>query len=239
MQTLLKQPAEELKRELPVPGAGAILEILTVTAESRGLVAGSAPIEASGSLTAGMLFVDLAGGTDGERYLVTAQVRDAAGELREAELELAVIESAWIMPGGGAGWLSVAEFVARFGLEETVRMTDGDGSGRIDRALLVNALTDAQAIAEANIAARYALPLTDPPPLVKTAIADMARARLYPRGMPEGVADAAKVAERRLEQIGSGKLKLPAAAPIAEAPSASPILISPGRRQYPGGLEDY
>jgi phage gp36-like protein len=237
---LIKQPAEELKRSLPVSDAGALVQLVEVVAEARGLVTGSAPLTVAGELTAGMLFVHLAGGSDGERYLVTARVEDAAGEIREAEMEVAVIEAAWITPEGGAGYLSIADFVARYGLEETVRMTDGDGSGRIDRTLLVGALAAAQAIADAHLAARYAVPLTTVPEIVKLAIGDMARARLYPGGAPEGVDAQAKAQLKLLERIATGALPLPALEAIAPAATSTPILIDPGVRRYPPGcLADY
>jgi phage gp36-like protein len=244
VNVLTKQPAEQLKRELAVPGAGPIAAIASVTAVSRQLVAGSAALGVSGSLTAGLLFVDLSGGTDGERYLVTARVTTAAGELREAELEVAVVDGAWAMPDGGAPYLSIKDFVDRFGLDEVVRMTDG-GDGRIDRALLVGALAAVQAITDAYLGTRFAVPLgpspSGVPEIVKTAIGDMARARLYPRGAPEGVSEAAKAALKILERISEGKLAMPTLQPAAAAPSsAAPILVSPGERLYPrGGWSDY
>ncbi|MFN3432554.1 MAG: phage protein Gp36 family protein, partial [Candidatus Sericytochromatia bacterium] len=42
-------------------------------------------------------------------------------------------------------------------------------------------LVDAQAIAEAHIASRYALPLATVPRILEMAVGDLARARLYPR----------------------------------------------------------
>ncbi|MEA3018407.1 MAG: hypothetical protein QOI38_3129 [Sphingomonadales bacterium] len=238
MQRLIKQPAEELKRSLAFEGAAPIAAIISVAAESRGLVVGSAALVVSGELGAGMLFVRMEGGTDGERYLVTARVEDQGGEIREAELELAVVDGAWTMPAGGDGYLAIDEFVRMFGLEEAVRMTD-DGTGRIDRAMLVEALSAVQAVADVHISAAYAVPLSPVPQIVKVAIADMARARLYPRGAPDGVADAAKAGLKLLERIGEKKLPLPSAAPLPEATSSSPILIAPGVRRYTRGLEDY
>jgi phage gp36-like protein len=238
-QTVIKQPAEQLKPNLAFEGAAAISAIVDVSAVKRDLVAGSSNLTIAAELVAGMLFVTLIGGTDGERYLVTGRVEDAGGEIREAELEVVVIDAAWTMPDGGDGYLPISEFVGKFGLEEVVRMTDLAGDGRIDRGLLVNALADAQALTDAYIAGRYSVPLADPPAVVKTAIADMARARLYPRGAPDGVADAAKAAVKLLERIGAGQLPLPALEAPAEAPSSAPIAVSPGARQYPDALRDY
>ena len=238
MQAVVKQPSETLKRPLPFDGGAAAAQLLGLAAESRGLVAGSVALLVSGSIEAGALIVELSGGTDGERYLVTGRIEDAAGEIHEAELELAVIDGEWLMPDGGAPYLSISDFVDRYGLEETLRMTDS-GAGRIDRMLLTKALAAAQAIADVHISARYAVPLATVPEIVKLAIADMARARLYPRGAPDGIERPAKEALATLEKIGQGKLPLPSAAPIAAAPSSSPILIQPGRRQYPDGLLGY
>lgn len=239
LQRFIKQPSETLKKAAAFDTQAAISSIVGVSATSRGLVVGSAALVAVGELVAGMMFVNMAGGTDGEAYLVTAKAEDADGQELEAEIELTVIDGAWTMPDGGDGYLSIKEFVDRFGLDEVVRMTDTTGADRIDRAYLVNALTDVQALADAWISNRYTVPLADPPALVKLIIADLARARLYPRGAPDGVADNAKAAQRQLEKIGSGSLPLPGLDVTAEAPSSAPIAVSPGTRRYPDGLEDY
>lgn len=240
MQTLIKQPSELLKKNLPFDTTATIASIVDVSAAKRNLVTGSAGLVVAGELIAGMLFVTMSGGTDGERYLVTGKVEDADGQALEAELEVAVIDGAWTMPDGGDGYLSISAFVAKFGLDEVVRMTDIAGDGRINRDLLVNALSDFQAIADAYLAALYAVPLVDPPELVKTIIADGARARLYPNGAPEGVADAAKAALKLLDQISKGQLPLPSlTAQTPAADTATPIAVSSGCRRYPDGLQDY
>jgi phage gp36-like protein len=240
MQVLIKQPSEALKRELPFVGGGAIAAIIEVSSAARELVAGSAALVVAGTLTAGMLFVTIEGGTDGERYLVTARVTTAAGEEREGEMEVAVLDREWAMPDGGAAYLSIGEFVDRFGLEEAVRMTDQDGSGRIDRQFLVSALAAVQSVADAYLAGRFAVPLAEVPEVVKTAIADMVRARLYPRGAPEGVAEQGKAGLRILERLADGRLTLPTLSPAAPAPSTTPILLNPGQRRYGAGeLDSY
>ena len=235
LQTVVKQPSELLKKNLAFDTAAAIASIVDVSAAKRNLVPGSSGLVVAGALTAGMLFVTMSGGTDGERYLVTGQVEDADGQSLEAELEVAVIDGAWQTPDGGDGYLSITEFVANFGLDEVVRMTDVAGDGRIDRDLLVNALAAAQALADAYVAARFTVPLVSPPQLVKTIVADLARARLYPNGAPEGVGDAAKAATALLVQIGAGKLQLPGIDAAAETPATdtpAPVVVSPGTRQY-------
>jgi phage gp36-like protein len=238
MQTLIKQPAEVLKHLLSL--GGVVVQVIAVASVARGLVVGSGALGAIGDVASGALQLTLSGGTDGERYLVTGRAQTAGGEERVGELDVLVLDGDWETAEGAPPYLTITEFVTRFGLDEAVAMTDTDGSGRIDKPMLVAALADAQATADIHIAARYAVPLASVPAAIRTAVADLARARLYPRGAPEGVADQAKAALRMLERIGEGKLPLPAAAPLESPPASTSILIDAGRRRYASGdLEDY
>lgn len=238
--TLVKQPREVLHPVLAFATA-PIAAVVSTQVTARGLVAGAAALGAAAAIADGQVAVTLTGGSDGERYLVTVVAQDDAGAELESELDIAVIEGAWALPDGGAPMLSIDAFVRHVGLDEVVRATDLTGAGRIDRELLVSALSAAQALAESHLAGRYALPFVAVPPVVALAIVDLARARLYPRGAPEGVDAAAKLAWRTLERIAEGKLSL--GVPEAERPAApvsdTPVLIAPGRRAYPGGLDDY
>jgi len=240
MQTIPKQPAEELKLDLQFDRDIAVAQLIEIGAVARGLVAGAAPLTLNWALFGGRATATIGGGTDGERYLLTARAELADGSTRESDAEIVVIDGAWVMPDGGAPYLTIESFVRRFGLPEVVRMTDADGSGRIDRDLLVARLTDAQAVVEAHLAGRYQLPLASVPIIIEKAIADLARASLYPNGAPEGVEEAAKASTRMLESIRDGKLPVPSAAPLVPAEQASdPVLFAPGDRAYPGGLKDY
>jgi len=239
VQSFIKQPSEVLKKALSFAGSATIVELVDVAAVKRGLVAGSADLTVAGELVGGMIFVTLIGGTDGERYLITGKGETGEGEQLEAELEVAVIDGAWTMPDGGDGYLSIAEFVATIGLDEAVRLTDLAGDGRIDRAYLVSALAAVQTIADAWIGARYAVPLATPPAVVKTAIADLVRARLYTRGAPDAIDAAGKAAQKLLEQIGAGRLPLPGIEAPEAAASIAPVVVSLGTRRYPDGLAGY
>lgn len=233
--TLVKQPAEQLRvpvaftSALPIAAASG-----AVVVTARGLVAGGTALTAAADVAAGVLTLTLAGGADGERYLVSVRATDSAGELVEAELEIAVIEAAWSLPDGGRPYLSIADFIARFGLDEVVKMTDADGSGRIDRAFLTQKLADAQAEVDAHLAGRYLLPLATVPAIVALIVADLARGRLYPRGAPEGVDTAARTAATYLTRIQSGAM--PLSIPGADAPASTSsnqdVLIAPGRTHY-------
>jgi phage gp36-like protein len=237
-ETILKQPSEVLHRPITFSGVSTVTELHSVEVAARGLVAGAAELGVVPQLFVGAVTLAISGGTDGERYLITAIADDADGQRVETELEIAVIDMAWAMPDGGAPYLSIADFIERFTLEEVMTMTD-TGKGFIDRGLLVGALINAQAVADAHIAARYTVPLLDVPLIIKKIVGDLARAELYPRGAPDGVDAQAKASMKMLERIQSGALPVPAATAPTAAPSQDDILVAPGRRAYPDGLKGY
>lgn len=239
MKLLVKQPAETARLPMEFGGIATISDLVSIVAEARGLVPGALALAAEGQLFAGALTLELSGGSDGERYLVTVTVDDAEGSRVEQEVEVAVLDLAWAMPDGGAPMLSIAEFVGRFGINETVRMTDEVGDGRVGRDLLVGALRDAQALVETALSGRYALPLDDVPHVVKTMIGDIARGRLYPGGAPDGIAEQVKAAMRLLERIEDGKTSLGIAVPSAPADSGDGISFHSAGRAYPDGLAGY
>lgn len=237
--TLIKQPAEELRQRVHFTGRWVAVAIASVEVTARGAVTGPM-LEASASVAAGLVEVAISGGGDGDQYLVTVRAEGDGGQIGEAELEIVVVDATWTMPDGGSPYLTIAEFVKRFGLAETIAMTDGRGDGRIDRDYLVSALVDAQAIVEAHIADRYALPLSTVPQLIKTWIGDLARPRLYPNGAPEGVEKAGAQAVRMLEHIRDGKMTLPGGSSLDAAPSSdNPIVSYSGGRTYPDNLRGF
>ncbi len=242
LAAILKAPGEALYI-VPRWRPGFVpVEIGAVDVTPRGLVtwhSGTA-LGAHGDWSGDQPALWLSAGADGEQYLIRATGIDADGAQAQAEVEVSVIEPGWAMPDGGAPYLSILELAQRVGFAELVRMTDADGSGRIDRDYLIAALIDAQAEIDANLAARFVLPLDPVPPIVKRWMADLARGRLYPAGAPEGVEQAARAATRMLERAAEGKLPLPAGdALAAEGPGDAPVLIAPGRRAYPDGLKDF
>ncbi|WP_231727402.1 DUF1320 domain-containing protein [Sphingomonas sp. CCH15-F11] len=233
----MKRPAEAVTTT--VMFAAGVQSAALIDVVARGLVQGGAALDAQVRVDQAGVHLDLSGGADGERYRVILLGITATGQELQVEVEVLVIDPDWIMPDGGAPYLSIDAFVRRFGLDEVVRLTDGRGDGRIDRDLLVAALIDAQAIAEASLATKYALPLAVVPPIVQAIVADLARARLYPGGAPEGVAEQAKAAMRMLERIQSGAMTLAVEARPQDAVSETPVMIAQGRRAYPDGLAGY
>lgn len=101
-----------------------------------------------------------------------------------------------------------ADLAARFGVGELIQLTDHNGTGSIDLAVLGQAIADADAIIDGHLAGRYTLPL-DPVPAILTGYAcDLVRARLYKDAAPEIVIKRADDAMRFLSLIGQGRLTL-------------------------------
>jgi phage gp36-like protein len=222
--------------------ANPALAVASVIVTPQGLVTGAGALVASSVISAGAVLLTLSGGADGERYDVATRATDASGANTERKLTVAVLDPNWSMADGSAGWLSILEFVQKFGLDEAVRATDPDRSGIIDRVYLIGALRDAQSEVQLNLAARYNLPLTAVPDVVKSAIADLTAVRLYHRAVPDSVGDAAKAARAMLKRIADGAVTLPGVAGIeVEASSATsdPILFDSGGRTYPDELSGY
>lgn len=232
---LLKSPSTDATAELRYAGAPSAV---AVEIEPLGLAPGGDPIVAANTITGNVLLLTLSGGTDGERYRLNVSATVAGQEI-ERSLDVAVIEDSWTDADGTPGYIGILDFVRRFGLDETIRMTDGRGDDRLDRAMLVGALADAQAIVGANLASVATLPLATVPQIIKVAIGDLARARLYPRGAPDGVDAQAKAATRLLERIGSGQISLPGVTPAASGSSPAPVSFRSGGRTYPDGLGGY
>lgn len=240
MTPLLKHPAVTLNVALAF--AGNVSSVDSITFTPRQIVPmGELPIGAS-IVSGNDVDVSVTGGTDGEIYDVTCTVNLAAGGTAAQDFTMAVIASTWTMPDGATGWLDVHEFINRLGLDDTIAATDRNGTGGIDLPYLLGALIDAQAECEVFLAARYALPLSSIPSILKAAVYDIARSRLYPRGLPDGVAEAAKASRANLGRISKGDAMLPGVAGVQVDPATTtsdPILGFASDRLYPDNLGDY
>lgn len=77
LETILKQPSETLRQSVTFNGVSTISALVSVEAEAKGLVSGAAALDVVPTLFADALTLAISGGTDGERYLVTAIADDA------------------------------------------------------------------------------------------------------------------------------------------------------------------
>lgn len=154
--------------------------------------------------------VEWSGGSNGISYVTTVKVEDSQGEEHELDGEILVAEIAFtLQPGIASAYLTAEDYVARFGYEETVRLTDEDRKGIIDGDKLLNALNDATQVAESYIGVKYTLPLNPVPPVVEGIITDLARERLYSQRPTQQVTGAADRARTMLKDISAGRMALP------------------------------
>jgi phage gp36-like protein len=148
------------------------------------------------------------GGADGETYLTTVVVEDDSGQNHEIDGEIAVVDLKFTVPLGiTSTYLTAEEYIARFGLDETVRLTDQAGTGTVGEAL-GKALTSAASRIEASLRTRYTLPLAEAPELLKDIAADLARERLHTLYPTPEVTARADRARADLKDIAAGKLEL-------------------------------
>lgn len=232
----LKDPAARvhLRMQFGQPAGVPIGAIDAVVITPRGRVAEvAALIVAAQHAGADYAMLSFDGGTDGELYLIECRVSDGAGGLAEQRHELLCLDQSWRVPGAvQPGYLSIAEFVARAGLDLSIELTDEDGRGAIDGERLEAALLDAQAEADSYLAGRYQLPIALPAPApLPTLIYDRAIARLYKFDVPEQVAKRADEALRRLRELGEGKAQL-AVPPPPVASSPEPVLFQEGDKRF-------
>lgn len=173
----------------------------------------------AGTISGTDVLVTWQGGVAGETYATTVKIVDAAGDIHEKDGEILVVEEGFVLPKNLAGrYLTADEYVTRYGQQETVRLTDEDGRGKVDGARLEEALKDASDEADGYIGTRYSTPLIDTPRVVKSIVGALAREKLHKaRPMPEVVA-AADRARTQLRDISAGRMTLPvdqgASAPV-------------------------
>jgi phage gp36-like protein len=243
---IIKQPSENRLYDLPM-GLGdgrSIVSINAVTATVKGLVAEVAPLSAVVSAFAGgVVQIRISGGTDGEVYRITASVVDDAGDLVEADAELHVLDLGFTAPADGAGatYIEPSAYLARFGLSETLALSDEAGVGKIGREIFFAALADAAAEIDSYLGNRFAVPLAAPiPGLVQRLAGDIARARLHSAGaVPDAVASALNDARRTLRDLADGRANLQGAAPAnSETRIGAPQSIAGSNRPFSDGKLD-
>lgn len=209
-----KQPSEAITFDYDFTdalGEGATVQSITaVSFIARGN--GSALVNQGQAVDGLHALVRWAGGTDGETYSTTVRVLDSDGDSHELDGEIVVIDRKFTVPViPAAPYLSADEYVARFGKEETVRVTDESRTGNVDAGKLAAALVDATEFAQAYIKRRYTLPLPSVPSILKGIVADLARERLHKMRPSQAVKDNADLARSNLRDISAGRMELPVA----------------------------
>ena len=245
--TPFKQPSERFLMRFDfalTAGPVTISTIDSVSISARRGLAGPALSIADQQFAGAELRLLLAGGVNGESYGIRVVAGTADGETLEQDGELDCVDLTWTVPDGTSTYASIADYVTRFGVDETVRLTDERRAGVIDRARLMAALINASAICDLHLAKRYSVPLAPVPPLLTGWTCDLARRRLHSVTASEEVVTAFDGALAMLRDIAKGITALPNApetgGTVATGTSSdAPMVSAPDRLFTADGLKDY
>lgn len=139
-------------------------------------------------------------------------------------------------------YITLQQLTQRFTADELVQLTNttDPSATEIDESVLSDAITDVDALIDAKLSARYALPLSSVPLVLANVAADLVRARLHINSKPDHVAERERAALKLLDQMAEGKVQLGLdAAQQATASSEGPQFTSGGRTFSPSSLADY
>lgn len=106
-------------------------------------------------------------------------------------------------------YLTSTELRKRFGAQEIDDLADPLRTGTPDETILTRAVSDAGALIDGYLAARYTLPLTYTPEMVASWCADIARYRLWDDQAPEEVRRRYEDALAQLKLVSTGVIALP------------------------------
>ena len=135
-------------------------------------------------------------------------------------------------------YATLDQLVSLFGADEIRTLSDRQGTGELDEAVISDALERASSEVDSYLADRYATPLSDSdpiPPVVVSVAGDIARYRLT----GGDIRDTDPIRERYtkalnwLRDVADGKAGIPGLPPVGtETPGA--VLLEPGIRPWDG-----
>lgn len=118
-------------------------------------------------------------------------------------------------------YLTTADYLNRFGEQEAVRLTDETRSGVVDTVKVETAIADAVEIVNGYVGGRYSVPIANPPRILRSMVAALARELLHKTRPTPEVKDAADRARAQLKDVSIGRLGLPVA-----TGEAAPVPVS-------------
>jgi phage gp36-like protein len=130
-------------------------------------------------------------------------------------------------------YATLDDLTRRFSQEAIVELTDLDGDGVPDAAILDPVIADVDAEINAALMGRYPTPMIPADPLLVRIAADLVRHALYVNGAPPVVKERAETSRERLLQIARGTLRLNVATSIdpSSTPPVAQARIELGRRK--------
>lgn len=199
-----------------------------LTAAVAGQAAFTVSITATGAVVA---LASLAAAVDGQAaFTVTVQATGAATVSITGDAVAA------------GRYCTQLDLVARFGADELVQITkptDPDAI-TIDVQRVADAIADIDALIDAKLQARYALPLATLPRVLRNIACDLVRARLYEDRITDHVSKRENAALKLLDEIAAGTLSL-GLDQLGQTTQTTggPQFVSGGRVFTPASMSDY
>lgn len=132
-------------------------------------------------------------------------------------------------------YASLETLINLFGQENIVHLSDRDGSGEINEAVVNDALLRAGSEVDSYLAGRCHTPLAEPvPPVVGSVVCDIARYRLSGGDASETdpIVIRYEKAVQWLRDVGAGKADIPGLAPAGA--DSEGVLFHAGERPWEG-----
>ena len=128
-------------------------------------------------------------------------------------------------------YITKADLIARFGRDELTQLTDRDRSGVIDDLALDAAIADAGGLIDSYIGGRYALPISQPVPILTRYAGDLVRYFLFDDRATDEVIRRYDDVVAYLGKVSSGKVQLGINASGGKPPTHSnhAQMTGPGR----------
>ena len=140
-------------------------------------------------------------------------------------------------------YASLQNLTERFEQLELVQITNPHDhtAQTVNQVKVDDALADADAVIDAKIGARYALPLATVPRVLRNIACDLARARLYEDRITDHVLKREEAAMKLLDEIRDGKvtLGLDLVGQPAAAAQGGPQFTEPNRVFTRDSMSDY
>lgn len=131
-------------------------------------------------------------------------------------------------------YATVDTLIKRFGADVLIDLTDRSDTptGQIDRDAVEEALKGAQALIDGYIGGRYALPVSEPVPLLTDTAEAITYYKLHLYEVTDKVKNDYRDAIKRLERISEGKLRLDIAGREAPRTDAGEVRTTDRARPF-------
>lgn len=136
-------------------------------------------------------------------------------------------------------YATIGDMETRFGQQELLELTDAGLTGTVGTAEVETAIGDATELINGYVAARYRVPLSPVPDMVRRWCCDIARFYLHKAGVPEVVKAGHESALRGLRDVARGVVQLQATGVETSGASGETVLAVGGRMFTDGSMRGF